>query len=169
MSGIDGRDLAVEVAGRSLLEGLTLSLGPGDKAGVVGRNGAGKTSLLKVLAGEQEPVAGRVRIRGRLGYLRQDPRQHRAEDQHSGLAHVLQARGLLDLAERTEKARLAVEERPTETNVKRFARLEERYRTAGGYSGRLRPDGSPRVWAYPRTGWTCPCRPCRAASAGASS
>lgn len=135
MSGLEVRNLAVEVAGRALLEDLTLSLRAGDKVGVVGRNGAGKTSLLKVLAGEREPVAGKVVVRGRLGYLRQDPRQHRAEDEHSALAHILESRGLLDLAERTEKARLAVEERPTDTNVKRFARLEERYRAAGGYSG----------------------------------
>jgi len=135
MSALEIRDLAVEAAGRPLLEGLTLSLRAGDKVGVVGRNGAGKTSLLKVLAGEREPAAGRVVVRGRLGYLRQDPRQHRAEDEHSGLAHVLQARDLLELAERTEKARLTVEERPTDANVQRFARLEERYRRAGGYSG----------------------------------
>ena len=46
MSVLEIRDLAVEVAGRPVLEGLTLSLRPGDKVGVVGRNGAGKTSLL---------------------------------------------------------------------------------------------------------------------------
>lgn len=135
MSALEIRDLAVEVAGRLLLEGLTLPLRAGDKVAVVGRNGAGKTSLLKVLAGEEPPVTGRVVVRGRLGYLRQDPRQHRAEDEHSGLVHLLQARGLLELAERMEKARLSVEQRATEANVRRFARLEERYRTAGGYSG----------------------------------
>jgi ATPase subunit of ABC transporter with duplicated ATPase domains len=135
MSALQIRDLAVEAAGRPLLEGLTLSLRAGDKVGVVGRNGAGKTSLLKVLAGEEQPVAGRVVVQGRLGYLRQDPRQHRAQDEHTGLVHVLQARGLLELAERTEKARLAVEERASDANVRRFARLEERYRAAGGYSG----------------------------------
>lgn len=135
MSALQARDLAVEVSGRPLLEGLSLSLRAGDKVGVVGRNGAGKTSLLKVLAGEEQPVAGRVVVRGRLGYLRQDPRQHRAEDEHTGLVHVLQARGIPELAEKMEKARLAVEERATDGNVRRFARLEERYRAAGGYSG----------------------------------
>jgi ATPase subunit of ABC transporter with duplicated ATPase domains len=135
MSVLDVRDLAVEVAGRSILEGLTLSFRAGDKVGVVGRNGAGKTSLLEILAGEQQPAAGRVVVRGRLGYLRQDPRQHRAEDQHAGLAHVLQARNLSEMAERLEKARLAVEEHPSDANVRRFTRQEERYRGAGGYSG----------------------------------
>ncbi len=48
---------------------------------------------------------------------------------------MLQSRGLQDMAERLEKHRIAMEERPTEVNVSRFSRLEERYRNAGGYSG----------------------------------
>jgi len=135
MSVLEIRDLSVEVAGLSILEGLTFSLRRGDKVGVVGRNGAGKTSLLKVIAGEAAPLAGTVRVRGALGYLRQDPRQHRAEDEHTGLVHVLQARGLLDMATKLEKERLALEEHPTPTRIGRFTRLEERYRAAGGYSG----------------------------------
>ena len=51
MSVLEISDLAVEVAGVPILEGLTLSLRTGDKTGVVGRNGAGKTSLLNVIAG----------------------------------------------------------------------------------------------------------------------
>jgi ATPase subunit of ABC transporter with duplicated ATPase domains len=135
LSVLEIRDLAVEVAGRPILEGLTLSLRAGDKVGVVGRNGAGKTSLLRVIAGEAPALAGHARIRGRVGYLRQDPRQHRAEEEHTGLAHVLQARGLREMAERLEKHRIAMAERPSESNVGRFSRLEERYRAAGGYSG----------------------------------
>ena len=135
MSVLQVRDLAVEVAGLSILEGLTFSLRPVDKVGVVGRNGAGKTSLLKVIAGEAPPLAGTVVRRGALGYLRQDPRQHRAEEERSGLVHILQARGLQDMAVRLEKLRLAMGEDPAERNVARFTRLEERYRAAGGYSG----------------------------------
>ncbi|MGH2635412.1 MAG: ABC-F family ATP-binding cassette domain-containing protein [Actinomycetota bacterium] len=135
MSVLEIRDLAVEVAGRPILSGLTMSLRRGDKVGVVGRNGAGKTSLLEVLAGEDSPLEGRATTRGRVGYLRQDPRQHRAGEEHSGLAHVLEARGLQEMAERLEKYRLAMDERPTDANVRRYSRLEERYRAAGGYSG----------------------------------
>ena len=47
---------------------------PRDKVGIVGRNGAGKTSLFKVLGGAVEPAAGRVVRRGGFGYLPQDPR-----------------------------------------------------------------------------------------------
>jgi ATPase subunit of ABC transporter with duplicated ATPase domains len=135
MSVLEVRDLSVEVAGLSILEGLTFTLGAGDKVGVVGRNGAGKTSLLTVIAGESVPLSGTVKVRGALGYLRQDPRQHRAEEEHTGLEHILQARGLLDMAIRLEKYRVAMEESHADPSVLRFSKLEERYRAAGGYSG----------------------------------
>jgi len=120
MTVLEVRDLAVEVAGLPILEGLSLTLRAGDKAGVVGRNGAGKTSLLNVIAGEEPPLAGRVRVRGRMGYLRQEPRGRGADEAHTALAHVLQARGLQEMADRLEKYRLAVEERPTDANVHRY-------------------------------------------------
>jgi ATPase subunit of ABC transporter with duplicated ATPase domains len=134
MSVLEAAGLAVEAGGTTILEDLSFSLRAGDKVGVVGRNGAGKTSLLKVLAGEAQPVRGTVTGRGALGYLRQDPR-HRADQDHTALVHVLEARGLQEMAERLEKLRLTMEGRPTENAVGRYARLEERYRAAGGYSG----------------------------------
>ncbi len=58
---------------RPLLDGVSLGIGAADRVGVVGRNGDGKTTLLRVLAGLEEPDEGRVsRNRGlRLGYLTQ--------------------------------------------------------------------------------------------------
>jgi ATPase subunit of ABC transporter with duplicated ATPase domains len=135
MSSLEVRDLGVEVAGVPILHNLTFSLRAGEKVGVVGRNGAGKTSLLKVLAGEEAPVAGSIACRGALGYLRQDPRQHRADDEQVALSHILSARGLDELAGRMEKLRITLEEQHTDRNIERFAKLEERYRDAGGYSG----------------------------------
>jgi ATP-binding cassette subfamily F protein uup len=58
---------------RPLLDGVSLGLGVGQRIGVVGRNGDGKTTLLRLLAGEEEPDAGRVtQSRGlRVAYLHQ--------------------------------------------------------------------------------------------------
>src|SRR5581483_1321243 len=58
----------------ALLERVTWQLGPGDRVGIVGVNGSGKTSLLRVLADEVEPRTGSV-VRGktvRLAHLSQD-------------------------------------------------------------------------------------------------
>ena len=120
MTTLDVRDLSVEVGGKTVVQGLSFTLRAGDKMGVVGRNGAGKTSLLRVLAGEDLPLAGAVTHVGALGYLRQDPRQHRADDHITGLEHILAARDLVDLGRRLEKARIQLEESHAERNVARF-------------------------------------------------
>ena len=60
MGSLEAIALAVEVAGLPILEDLGLVVAPGDKVGVVGRNGAGKTSLLTVLAGERPPLRGKI-------------------------------------------------------------------------------------------------------------
>jgi ABC-type multidrug transport system fused ATPase/permease subunit len=49
---LQARNLSVEVGGRLVVEDASFTLHPGDKAGLVGRNGAGKTSMLKVIGGE---------------------------------------------------------------------------------------------------------------------
>ncbi|MBF9195850.1 ABC-F family ATP-binding cassette domain-containing protein [Microvirga terrestris] len=55
--------------GRSLFD-LDLSFGP-ERAGLVGRNGVGKTTLLRLIAGELRPQAGSIAVNGRVSILRQ--------------------------------------------------------------------------------------------------
>src|ERR1044072_1873248 len=61
----DLEDVTVQAGPKVLLKHLTWHLGPGDRIGLVGVNGAGKTSLLRALAdaarsgGEEQPAAGR--------------------------------------------------------------------------------------------------------------
>jgi ATP-binding cassette subfamily F protein uup len=67
-------DATVEVGGRVLLDRLTWNVGPGERIGIAGVNGSGKTSLLRLLVGTLRPRAGRV-VRGttvRPGHLSQD-------------------------------------------------------------------------------------------------
>jgi ATPase subunit of ABC transporter with duplicated ATPase domains len=56
--------------GRDLLAHLDLSFGT-ERTGIVGRNGTGKTTLLRAIAGEVAPKAGSITIEGRIGLLRQ--------------------------------------------------------------------------------------------------
>src|SRR4026207_2403788 len=93
MNALEVTGLSVEAGGMNVVEGLDLLLTSGDKVGMVGRNGAGKTSTLKVLAGEMPAAAGAVRRHGAVGYLRQDPRQHRADAGTSGTEYTRVAPG----------------------------------------------------------------------------
>lgn len=76
----DLEDVTVQAGPKTLLTHLTWQLGPGDRVGLVGVNGAGKTSLLRALGeaartqGEEQPAAGKVVV-GRtvkLAYLSQE-------------------------------------------------------------------------------------------------
>ncbi|HET9059029.1 MAG TPA: ATP-binding cassette domain-containing protein, partial [Acidimicrobiales bacterium] len=58
-----------------VLDGISFTLAPGDRLGVVGPNGVGKTTLLRLLAGMDHPDSGRVQLappRAAVGYLAQD-------------------------------------------------------------------------------------------------
>jgi ATP-binding cassette subfamily F protein uup len=59
---IDVEDVDLSRGPRELLSHATWRLGPGDRVGIVGVNGAGKTSVLSLLAGELPPDVGRVRL-----------------------------------------------------------------------------------------------------------
>src|SRR3982750_3555650 len=56
--------------GHSVFTGLDLSFAD-ERVGLVGRNGVGKTSLLKLISGELSPQSGKVTVDGKIGVARQ--------------------------------------------------------------------------------------------------
>lgn len=70
---LNAENIRVSLAARTLLDGLSLGLDDGQRIGVVGRNGDGKSTLLRVLTARQEPDEGRVtHARGlQIGFLTQ--------------------------------------------------------------------------------------------------
>ena len=130
---IQARGLAIDVAARRVLSDASFTVNAGDKVGLVGRNGAGKTSLLKVLAGEDDAAAGLVLRRGTLGYVPQNPRP-RAEAAHSALSHILSGRGLDRAAARLVELHRKLEHDHSLTAIEKYSEAEERYRLDGGYS-----------------------------------
>jgi ATPase subunit of ABC transporter with duplicated ATPase domains len=128
------RDLSVEVGGRYTLTGASFSLRAGDKVGLVGRNGVGKTSLLRVLSGEMPAAAGVVGRSGEVGYLSQDPSPRGTGLDGTALAHVLSARGLDAASKRLDELhqRMAADASPR--NVRAYSEAEDAFRHSGGYS-----------------------------------
>jgi ATP-binding cassette subfamily F protein uup len=82
---------------QTLLDGVTLAIGAGEKVGMVGRNGCGKTSLLKILSAQSAADSGEIaRRRGlRIGYLPQefelDPDLSVGENIAAGAADLVEA------------------------------------------------------------------------------
>src|SRR5690606_9911779 len=133
---ITATDLELRAGSRILLSGATLRVQPGDRIGLVGRNGAGKTTSMRVLAGEPEPYGGTVSSTGPIGYLPQDPRE--GDLSIPARDRVLSARGLDTLLRRMEKAQTAMAELADEAEnakaVREYGRLEERFAALGGYA-----------------------------------
>jgi ATPase subunit of ABC transporter with duplicated ATPase domains len=133
---ITATDLELRAGSRILLSGATLRVQPGDRIGLVGRNGAGKTTSMRVLAGEGEPYGGAVGATGPVGYLPQDPRE--GDLSVTANDRVLSARGLDVLLRKMEKAQMAMAElvdgAENAKAVREYGRLEERFSALGGYA-----------------------------------
>ncbi|AKN72756.1 antibiotic ABC transporter ATP-binding protein [Streptomyces sp. PBH53] len=65
-------DLVRNLGGRRVLDGISLTAAPGHRIGLIGENGVGKSTLLRVLAGVDEPDAGSVSRPAELGFLHQE-------------------------------------------------------------------------------------------------
>lgn len=67
-------NLSVSFGGTYLFEEVTFRLGAGDRVGLVGKNGAGKSTMLKMLAGDFKPDSGTIATEKevKIGFLRQD-------------------------------------------------------------------------------------------------
>ncbi|MEI8398594.1 MAG: ABC-F family ATP-binding cassette domain-containing protein [Actinomycetes bacterium] len=128
------QNVTVEVGGKNVVQGATFTVMARDKVGIVGRNGAGKTSMFRVLGGENDPAAGKVMRSGAFGYLSQDPRTSPEQEARSAIGHVLSGRNVdADLA-RLEKLRVVMEKDPSDKNVAKFSKAEEEFTLKGGYS-----------------------------------
>ena len=87
---VDVEDVDLFRGDRQLLSHATWRLGPGDRVGIVGVNGAGKTSVLSLLAGELAPAAGRVR-HGRTVALQHLTQNVEAEDPEARVLPTLES------------------------------------------------------------------------------
>ena len=84
---------------REVLKGINLSFYPGAKIGVIGANGSGKSSLLRIMAGEDDGFSGEARLTPgfTVGYLPQEPRLDPAKDVAGNVAEgVGEVKALVD-------------------------------------------------------------------------
>jgi ATPase subunit of ABC transporter with duplicated ATPase domains len=83
---ISARNVSKSYAAVQVLDRVSLVVSPGDRVGIVGPNGIGKSTLLRVLAGLDEPDRGEVIRAGAVGYLPQEPESRARETVRDYLA-----------------------------------------------------------------------------------
>ena len=94
---LSANEIRLAYSYQNLLDGVTLAVAAGEKVGLVGRNGCGKTSLLKILTGESKADSGDISLRRgiRTGYLPQefelDPDLSVHENIAAGAADIVEA------------------------------------------------------------------------------
>lgn len=133
---ITARGIELRAGARLLVDGASLQVGDGDRIGLVGRNGAGKTTFMKVLAGQNQPAAGDVTVTSEVGYLAQDPEA--ADPDQTVRARILSARGLEEIERRmrnAERAMASADDETREKAMRRYDRAESEFIAAGGYAG----------------------------------
>jgi len=132
---ITARNLHIRVGARVLVDDATFRIGAGDKVGLVGRNGAGKTTMTKVLAGEAQPAAGAVTRAGSVGYLPQDPRT--GDLQVLARDRILSARGIDDVVRRLRHSEQQMGSHDPATQqlaMRRYTNADAELHAAGGFS-----------------------------------
>lgn len=136
---INVSNIAVEYDGVPVLTEADFVIHDNEKIALVGRNGCGKTTLLKVLAGELEYVKGDgndasgVFTSGnpQIGFLKQTSRDR---DGKTMLEEILDAYSdLLEIERKSEIALKDLEKDASEKNVKTYSALCERFEREGGY------------------------------------
>jgi len=134
MSLIKLTEVGLEFAGTYLFRSINCSLEHNSRIGMIGSNGCGKTTLLKVMLNLLEPGEGAVSKAGSLhiGYLPQQPDFDLAS---SAEAYVRSARPDLDsLWEYIIRLSSMLSTSPDHDLIKQLHRTEETYQQAGGYS-----------------------------------
>jgi ATP-binding cassette subfamily F protein 3 len=134
---IAATNLQLSYGHKVILDGISLSLEAGERVGIVGRNGGGKSSLMKILSGIIKPDEGEVSVaKGcRVGYLHQDHVLNMDEtlrgEAESAFAHLHDLHRQLDaLFHEMGDA----EGDHLESLLKRQTRLEQQIEAAGGYA-----------------------------------
>ena len=133
---IVGSALTIEIGDRTLVTDASFVVGAGEKVGLVGRNGTGKSSFISVLVGQpasQLRHRGNVRLLGSFGYLPQAPVPGGLGLEPTGFSHVLSVRGLDVLDDALGSARTAMADDPSEENIELFTDLQEQFQSNGGY------------------------------------
>lgn len=120
-------------SGRPVLAGASFRLGDGTKTALIGANGVGKSTVLRLLAGELEPDGGTVVRSGRVALMPQFIGEPGRADTVMDVLLATAPAAVRSAAAALGEADSAMQRDPTETTQMRFAQAVSDYADAGGY------------------------------------
>ena len=128
--------MSVQFGEKPLFENVSVKFGDGNRYGLIGANGAGKSTFMKVIGGELEPTSGEVILQKdlRLGKLRQD---QFAYEQEKVMDVVLQGHQEMWQV-MNERDAIYMDPQASEEDYMRAADLEVQFAEYGGYTAQAR-------------------------------
>jgi len=141
MGYVDAQGLSYVLPdGRVLFDDASFRVGDGSKTALVGANGTGKTTLLRIIAGDLAPHAGAVARDGGLGVMRQFIGSIRDDTEVRDLLLDLSPPGVRDAGRALEAAELAMMETDDEKTQMRYAQALADWGDAHGYDAEVQWD-----------------------------
>lgn len=150
-------NLTLSFGGDVILDGITFSLNEGDKLGIVGVNGAGKSSLFRIITGEYTPDSGKVYLSRdkTLGVLAQNAGFEGSGTVWEETLKVFS--GLVGQEQELERLHAAMEAGDAAA-AGRYSSVYEAFRSAGGLEFRSRAKGILKNLGLPEEQWQEPVR-----------
>jgi len=132
---IDITNLSYYLGDRALYDEASLFIGPKDKIGLIGLNGTGKSTLLKMMVGDIQPTSGKIQMSKdtTIGFLNQDLLSFQTEDSILAVAMTAFA-STMEIQKQIDKTIKEMEENYRDELVDRLTRLQERFEAEEGYT-----------------------------------
>ena len=128
-------NISYYIGGRPLYENASMFIKPNDKIGLIGLNGRGKSTLLKIIVGELTLDAGSISKSGdcTIGFLNQDLLSYQTED--SILTVTMAAfKEVVDIERQIETIIKKLETEYSDSLVEKLSKLQEKYDHLDGYT-----------------------------------
>ncbi|WP_323707139.1 ABC-F family ATP-binding cassette domain-containing protein [Mammaliicoccus vitulinus] len=135
MNIINMSKLTKSYTGEVIFENIKYDLNEGDCVGLVGRNGEGKSTLLKLMAGIESPTEGQISWQKNIsiGYLNQLPTYEDDKQVYECLSEVFEEINHISKQMQSIEADMANQTDQMEQMLKKYGHLQERFEERGGY------------------------------------
>jgi ATP-binding cassette, subfamily F, member 3 len=128
-------NLSFYFGSRPMYDGANLHIKPKDKIGLIGANGTGKSTLLRIINGEYQPDGGNISKSGdcTIGFLNQDLLSYQSDDSILSVAmQAFERQNFLQVE--IDKVLHKMETNYEDSDVDKLARFQDEFDTLGGYS-----------------------------------